>query len=90
MGLRACGGGHTGRWRLRGAGQQRILLPGMKRPDQLRPRGGRGCSLGLLPDMFGVSSLILEVVHSLSKKLVGNQIIRRNISLFTCKTDVLL
>lgn len=62
----------------------------MERPDQLRPRGGWGCSLDLLPGVFGVSSLILEVVHSLSKKLVGNQVIRRNISLFTCVTDVLL
>lgn len=32
--------------------------------------------LHLLPHVFGVSRLILKVVHSLSKELVGYEIIR--------------
>lgn len=57
-------------------GQQRVLLSRVQWPDQLRARWRRGCILHLLANMFGVSGLILKVVHSLSEKLVGDEIIR--------------
>lgn len=38
---------------------------------------------------FSVARLILEVVHSLSEKLVGNKVVRRNIRLFASVADML-
>lgn len=46
-------------------GEQRVLLSRVKRPDQLRARWGRGRILDWLTHVFGVSSLIFEVVYSL-------------------------
>lgn len=38
---------------------------------------------------FCVARLILKVVHSLSEKLVGNKVVRRNIRLLACVADML-
>lgn len=64
------GSGGGGGWRARrrqvsDIGEQWVLLSRVKRPDQLRARWGRGRILDWLAHMFGVSSLIFEVVHSL-------------------------
>lgn len=38
---------------------------------------------------FSVARLILEVVYSLPQKLVGNEVVRRNVRLFASVADVL-
>lgn len=38
---------------------------------------------------FSIARLILEVVDSLSQKLVGNEVVRRNIRLLASVADVL-
>lgn len=37
---------------------------------------------------FGVARLILEVVHGLPQKLVGDEVVRRNIRLLTSVADM--
>lgn len=46
--------------------------------------------LQLLTRVFGVTSLILKVVDSLTKKFVGDEVVGRDVGLLACETDVLL
>lgn len=67
------GGGYTCRRRVSDIGEQRVLLSWVQRSDQLRARWRRGWILDLLASMFGVSSLILKVVHSLHEERTENK-----------------